>query len=119
MESELQEIYTAEEIYWQKRGGERWILQGDSNTSFFHKCANGRKRKSTITSLEDGERIISDLEELKTYITTFYKKLFGQEEIADIHLTEEIWSHQEKVSTTENERLTQEFTLEEVDAALK
>jgi len=57
LESELQEIYIAEEIYWQKRGGERWILQGDSNTSFFHKCANGRKRKPTITSLEDGERI--------------------------------------------------------------
>ena len=119
LESELQEIYIAEEIYWQKRGGERWILQGDSNTSFFHKCANGRKRKPTITSLEDGERIISDLEELKTYITTFYKKLFGEEETANIHLTEEIRSHQEKVSTTENERLTQEFTLEEVDAALK
>jgi len=61
----------------------------------------------------------SDLEELKSYITTFYKKLFGQEETADIHLRDKIWSHQEKVSIAENERLTREFTLEEVDAALK
>lgn len=53
LEKNLQEIYKAEEIYWQKRGGEKWILEGGSNTAFFHKCANGRKRKTTIQSLED------------------------------------------------------------------
>ena len=43
LENELQDIYVAEELYWQKRGGEKWILKKDSNTSFFHKCANGCK----------------------------------------------------------------------------
>jgi len=60
LEQELQEIYTAEEIYWQKRGGDKWILQGDSNMAFFHKCANGRKRKTLIKSLEEEGRVISD-----------------------------------------------------------
>ena len=45
LEQELQEIYTAEEIYWQKRGGEKWILEGDNNTNFCHLTANGRRRK--------------------------------------------------------------------------
>jgi len=76
LENELQEIYVVEELYWQKRG-EKWILKGDSNTSFFHKCANGRKRKSRITSLEDGERVVSDDEEPRRHITDYYKMLFG------------------------------------------
>ena len=61
-----------------KKRGEKWILKGDSNTPFFHKCANGRKRKSRIISLEDGERVISDDEELRRHITDYYKILFGQ-----------------------------------------
>jgi len=74
LEDELLIIYAAEELYWQKRGGEKWLLKGDSNTSYFHKCANGRKRKSMITSLEDGDNILTDQEELRAHIIDFYKK---------------------------------------------
>ena len=35
LENELQAIFVAEELYWQKGGVEKWILKGDSNTSFF------------------------------------------------------------------------------------
>jgi hypothetical protein len=39
--------------YSGKGGGvEKWILVGDSNSSCFHKCANGRRRKMQITMLE-------------------------------------------------------------------
>jgi hypothetical protein len=34
-----------EELYWYERSHETWLLKGDNNTSYFHKCANGRKRK--------------------------------------------------------------------------
>jgi hypothetical protein len=30
----------------------RWILEGDSNTNFFHQYANGRRRRNTIVALE-------------------------------------------------------------------
>lgn len=43
-ESALEQIYAFEEIQWQKRGGEKWILQGDANTGYFHNKANGRKK---------------------------------------------------------------------------
>ena len=41
-----------EELYWFERSHETWLLQGDNNTAYFHKCANGRKSKNQILSLE-------------------------------------------------------------------
>ena len=45
LDMSLQHILTDEEIQWLRRGGEKWLLQGDSISNYFHKCANGRKRK--------------------------------------------------------------------------
>lgn len=66
-------------MYWQQRGGEKWILQGDANTSFFfHRCANGRTRKKRIITLEkEGGSGLLEGEELKQHVTKYYKKLFG------------------------------------------
>lgn len=47
-----------EEIYWYERSHATWLLKGDNNTSYFHKCANGRKRKNNILSLEKDGQII-------------------------------------------------------------
>jgi hypothetical protein len=32
--------------------GVKWILEGDSNTTYFHRLANGRRRKCMIEFLE-------------------------------------------------------------------
>ena len=42
LESELEAFFEEEEIYWQQRGAERQVLEGDANTAFFHLSANGR-----------------------------------------------------------------------------
>jgi hypothetical protein len=34
-----------EELYWFKRCNKSWLLKGDNNTKFFHRVANGRRRK--------------------------------------------------------------------------
>ena len=119
LEKELQDIYTAEEIYWQKRGGVKWLLEGDSNTAFFHKCANGRKRKMTIHSLEKDGATLTENAELREHITQYYKKLFGKKETADIHLNSGVWTRQQLITPEENEELTKPFTLEELDAVVK
>jgi hypothetical protein len=39
------QLLDQEETYWCNRCHEQWLLQGDSNTSYFHRIANGRQRK--------------------------------------------------------------------------
>jgi mannosylglycoprotein endo-beta-mannosidase len=50
---ELYNIHVDDESYWHQRSHARWLLQGDQNTSYFHKIANGRKMKNTLYSLDD------------------------------------------------------------------
>jgi hypothetical protein len=79
VEKQLEEIYQFEEIQWQRRGGVKWVLKGDSNNSYFHGVANGRKKKCTIFSLEDEGREIRDPAEIRSHIESYYKDLFGAE----------------------------------------
>lgn len=66
-----------EEAYWHKRCHEEWLLKGDNNTKYFHKIANGRKRKNTIISLDKDGLIIEGDENLLQHATEYYSDLFG------------------------------------------
>jgi hypothetical protein len=45
-------LFAEEELLWYQRSHEKWLLEGDLNTSYFHRVANGRKRKNTMFSLK-------------------------------------------------------------------
>jgi hypothetical protein len=107
-------------MQWQKRGGEKWVLQGDANTGHFPNKANGRKKKCTIFSLEDGDRIVSGDHALREHIEGYYKKkLFGPEETGGISVQEDFWSNQDTLSVEGANELIQPFTMIEIEAALK
>ena len=52
IQTELLRLMEEEESYWHKRANSMWLLKGDSNTAFFYRVANGKKRKNTIFSLK-------------------------------------------------------------------
>jgi hypothetical protein len=58
-----------EEIKWYQRSKSKVILEGDSNTRYFHSIANGRHRKKRIYSLVKDDGMIEGLDNLKSYIT--------------------------------------------------
>jgi hypothetical protein len=53
------------------------LLLGDQNTSYFHKIANGRKRKNTVHSLDDQGVLVEGTDNLLKHATSYYKELFG------------------------------------------
>lgn len=43
--TELLRLSEEEELYWHKRSNNMWLLKRDNNTAFFHRVANGKKKK--------------------------------------------------------------------------
>jgi hypothetical protein len=54
IQTELLRVLEEEELYQHKRSNLNWLLQGDSNTEFFHRYENGKKRKNLIFNMEKG-----------------------------------------------------------------
>ena len=79
-ERKLQKLLREEEMKWATRAKVAKVVHGDDNTQFFHMIANGKNRKKTITQLEQDEGTIVGHENLKFYISEYYKKLFGAPE---------------------------------------
>jgi Ser-tRNA(Ala) deacylase AlaX len=118
IQHELLAIIDKEESYWQQRSRERWLLQGDINTSFFHRISNGCKRKRTIFSMKDGDNIIQGTAYLLNHDTAFYKNLFGRATDSGIRLNSQIWSNDERISTEEKDIMDRAFSEEEIKMLL-
>jgi hypothetical protein len=65
-----------EELKWYQRSNAQFILEGDSSTRYFHGIANGHHRRKHIQYLVQDEGRIEGHEQLKSYITNYYKVLF-------------------------------------------
>jgi hypothetical protein len=49
--AQIASLLREEELKWYQRSKAQFILEGDSNTHYFHGIANGRHRKKCIHSL--------------------------------------------------------------------
>lgn len=118
IEGSLEQIYQMEEVYWQQRVGDWWTIKGDSNTEFFHRYANGRRRKSTIVSLEGDQGTIKGQEEIAKHIVNFYKNLFGPNPDRIISLSSSFWQSHFQLSETQKEDLIKPFMEVEIKEAI-
>jgi hypothetical protein len=82
VQEELLLIYEKDEDFWKQRSREQWLLKGDNNTEYFHRCANGQKRKRTIFSLQNGLETVQGTPDLLAHATSFYKDLFGPQQMS-------------------------------------
>ena len=103
-----------EELFWLQQSNERWLLKGDLNTAFYHRIANGKKRKNTIQSFTDGEVMIEGTSNLLAHATTYYKEPFGPGSGNLFRLSPNMWPGSEKLDAEDNIILTGAFTEEEV-----
>jgi hypothetical protein len=85
---------------------------------YFHSVANGRHRKKLIHSLVQDEDAIEGHEQLKLYIMSYYKGLFGTPEESTFSLDESMIDDIPQVSPQENTILTAPYSEEEVKKAI-
>jgi hypothetical protein len=114
----MEKIYHNEEMYWQQKGSERWILEGDANAHYFLSCANSRRRKTRICSLETDHGMIVDQKEISNHIVDYYKLLFGSSLHRGVHLMPEFWPREEKLGMCEQKGLREPFSEKEVEMAI-
>jgi hypothetical protein len=107
-------LFEHEEEIWHQRGKENWLLKGDNNTEYYHRIANGHKRKKTIFSLQDGSNTIQRTPDLLNHATLFYKSLFAPQVSNNIKLRDDVWDTEEKLSKEERNNLDSPFTEEEI-----
>ena len=96
----LAELLREEELKWYQRAKIKHLLEGDANTKYYYLLANGRHRKTRIFQLEDGENTITSDAQLKEYITSYYKNMFGPSETSLFTLDELRRDHIPQVSDT-------------------
>ena len=75
-------------------------------------------RKKRIPALESPDGILEDTKGMLSHPVDFYKNLFGAEEELRVHLGENFWEEEDKVTTSENELLEASFTEDEIKAAI-
>jgi DNA-directed RNA polymerase specialized sigma subunit len=89
-----------------------------NNTKYFHLITNGKHKKKRIFQLDQDEEKIVGQENLKSYITQQYKKLFGAPELCEFILREDVIHDIPQLSEEEKDILTLDFTEEEVWEAI-
>ncbi|RVW82961.1 Transposon TX1 uncharacterized 149 kDa protein [Vitis vinifera] len=80
---ELDELILREEIHWRQKARVKWVKEGDCNSKFFHKVANGRRNRKFIKVLEDESGLVlnnveSITEEILLYFEKFYASPTGE-----------------------------------------
>jgi hypothetical protein len=84
----------------------------------FHSIANGRRKKKIISSLQDGENMLVEADDIRRHITDYYKNLFGSVPSPTIHLGDDLWGFERRVSSQDNDFLIREFTDEEIEETI-
>ena len=107
-----------EELYWYERSHENWLLQGDNNTAYFHKCANGRRRKNQILSWESNGLVIEGDENLLRHASEYYSELFGRPTKYEIQIDPTLRDGCPQVSDEDNSFLCRPFSEKEIKEAL-
>jgi hypothetical protein len=118
LHNQLSQLLREEELKWYQRSKAKHLLEGDSNTKYFQLLANERHRKSQIYQLQDGSHNISGDTELKKYITSYYKGLFGPPQENSISLDESQRDDIPQMTYEENRLLVVDFTEEELKKTL-
>eukprot|EP00253_Pinus_taeda_P030204 PITA_30204 len=115
------QILKEREESWRLRSRAIWLLEGDANTKFYHKFANGRKAINTIWELmdENGHPITSQ-RNLANFATGHFRGIYKAR--ADVNILEImriIELFPSFVNQEDSEELMKEVTMAELEATLK
>ena len=114
----LIKLLREEELKFYQRAKVTDVLLGDSSTRYFQMVASGKHSKKRIFSLDNEGVKVEGQNNLKSYITQFYKHLFGPSVDSNFSFDEDVTEDIPQVTQAENEFLTAPFTEKEIREAI-
>ena len=117
-ELKLRALLREEEMKWALRAKVLEVVQGDDNTQFFHMISYGKHRRKKIIQLEQDEGTVVGHENLKLYISNYYKQLFGPPVDYAVTLDVSVVADIPQLQSGDNETLFAPFTEKEVFEAI-
>lgn len=116
VQKKLSLIYNQREIFWRQRSKQLWLHSGDYNSKFFHASASIRRRNNHIQRLKMEEGIWVEWDNgLAELMTGYFTDLFTAGQANWEKVVQYI---PRSISQTQNEKLMQSITEEEVKHAL-
>ncbi|WKA03325.1 hypothetical protein VitviT2T_021440 [Vitis vinifera] len=113
---ELEELILREEIHWRQKARVKWVKEGDCNSKFFHKVANGRRNRKFIKVLENERGLVLDnSDSIKEEILRYFEKLYASPSGESWRVEGLDWS---PISSESASRLESPFTEEEISKAI-
>ena len=75
-------VLEQEELVWFQKSREKWINDGDRNTSFFHTSMIIRRRHNRIEKLQNDDDVwISSAQELENLTVNYFKRLYSLDDV--------------------------------------
>jgi hypothetical protein len=111
LELTLKKIVDEERAKLKQRARDKFILEGDENSKYFHLLANYKRRKLKIVSLSHDDIVAQDDNAINQLATSFYQNLFGPSQETDISLND---LNMQLLDDFDRSCLTRHFDMDEI-----
>ncbi|XP_026399788.1 uncharacterized protein LOC113295676 [Papaver somniferum] len=113
----VHEVRMQQHIMLKQKSRNKWILEGSSNTSYFHSTIKTRISANTISELVTGDgSLINEPDQLRDHVVSYYENKFnGEDSLIEDHLFE--YNHN-YISFEERQMLDSTPSMEEIKATV-
>ncbi|XP_026433434.1 uncharacterized protein LOC113330842 [Papaver somniferum] len=113
----LQDIIAQQAIMLKRKSRSKWLLEGASNTSFFHANIRTRRSNNMISELVDGNgNVLTDFEQIRDHVVSFYDTKFNG---SDLPIEEDLFEYEHNIiSVEDSQRMDAIPTLDEIKEAV-
>ncbi|XP_026442694.1 uncharacterized protein LOC113342340 [Papaver somniferum] len=113
----LQEIRSHHVTMLKQKSRNKWLLEGASNTSFFHANIRMRRSNNMISELvDDNGAVITDCNQIRDYTISFFESKFNGDELP---IDEELFNYDHNIiSVEDSQRMDEIPTMEEIKNAV-
>ncbi|GKV26308.1 hypothetical protein SLEP1_g35639 [Rubroshorea leprosula] len=113
---EMWDVLRKRELILKQKSRSKWVREGDANSRFFHRVANGRKAQNSIAGLMCDGGWIEDPDTVKNEAVKYFRSCFQGDS----------WNRPKpkgikfkKISEEKKEWLERPFTVEEIEEVLR